>query len=136
MKHIQKITIKRFRGIKELTIDKLCPITIFLGENSVGKSTILETLFMVTGPSNPFMPIRVTALRAHGTYDIKNIKYIFYDSDLNQYPTLEATLNDEEYRLISLFPNYSVDESSPIDDIASFDNNQVITGVNCKFSNV
>lgn len=133
MKHIQKITIKRFRGIKELTIDKLCPITIFLGENSVGKSTILETLFMVTGPSNPFMPIRVTALRAHGTYDIKDIKYIFYDSDLNQYPTLEATLNDEEYRLISLFPNYSVDESSPIDDIASFDNNQVITGVNCKF---
>ena len=76
MKHIQKITIKRFRGIKELTIDKLCPITIFLGENSVGKSTILETLFMVTGPSNPFMPIRVTALRAHGTYDIKDIKYL------------------------------------------------------------
>ena len=133
MKHIQNIRINNFRGIKELSLDKLCPITVFLGENSVGKSTILETLFMVTGPSNPFMPIRITALRAHGIYDIKDVNYMFYDSDFSQIPTLEATLNNEEHRLISLFPTYSVEESSSMDDFASSGNNQVITGINCKF---
>lgn len=134
MIQIKNINIHRFRGIKDLSLNNLKPITIFLGENSVGKSTVLESLFVVTGPSNPFISIRVTAIRAHGAIGLKDVNYMFYDSDFSQIPTFEAILNTNERRQISLYPDYSIDESSTTDDLSSLgNNNHLITGINCKF---
>lgn len=134
MKQITNIEINSFRGIKQLSLNNLRPITIFLGENSVGKSAILESLFMITGPSNPFMPIRITAFRAHNNIGIKEVNYMFYDSDLSRIPSLKANLGDSETRLLSLKPTYSLVESTQVDDISSLSNNTpIITGLNCKF---
>lgn len=46
---IRNLRIKGFRGIKEGQLD-LSPITILLGSNNSGKSTILEALFLAPNP--------------------------------------------------------------------------------------
>lgn len=134
MKHIQHIEIKNFRGLKALTLNNLCPITVFLGENSVGKSTVLETLFMATGPSNPFMSLRITSLRAHMGTGLNDVRYIFHDSNLSAIPQVTATLSDSEYREIKLVPSYTLTESMDADQLAHIgNNNQMLTGIACEF---
>ncbi|MBE0516325.1 MAG: AAA family ATPase [Methanophagales archaeon] len=46
---ITKLQLKNFRGIKEGEIE-LAPLTILLGGNNSGKSTILEALFLAPNP--------------------------------------------------------------------------------------
>lgn len=46
---IKRLTIENFRGIKSGSLE-LSPITILLGPNNSGKSTILEALFLAPNP--------------------------------------------------------------------------------------
>lgn len=47
---LQALTIKNFRGIRELALEDFGRINIFVGANGVGKTTILEALALVTSP--------------------------------------------------------------------------------------
>lgn len=134
MKQIRNINISKFRGIKNLVIDNLCPITVFVGENSVGKSSVLEALFMVTGPNNPFMSIQVTSLRAHTGTDLSEVRYMFYDTDLSNTPQLTAVFGDSEIREIKLLPSYTLTETVNADQVAHMgNNNQMLTGITSEF---
>ncbi|MXZ09757.1 MAG: AAA family ATPase [Gemmatimonadetes bacterium] len=42
--HLQSLSIKGFRGIEELTIDRLGRVTLIAGKNSVGKTTVLDAI--------------------------------------------------------------------------------------------
>ena len=50
--HLPSLSIKGFRGIKELSIERLGRVTLLVGENSVGKTTVLDA-------------VRVYAARGH-----------------------------------------------------------------------
>jgi energy-coupling factor transporter ATP-binding protein EcfA2 len=50
----ERISIQGFRGLKELTIDHLAPISILIGKNGSGKSTVLEALWVHAVPDAPF----------------------------------------------------------------------------------
>ncbi|MCE2451104.1 MAG: AAA family ATPase [Candidatus Latescibacteria bacterium] len=50
--HLPSLSIKGFRGIKELSIERLGRVTLLAGKNSVGKTTVLDA-------------IRVYAARGH-----------------------------------------------------------------------
>ena len=52
--HLPDLTIKGFRGIDELTIPRLGRVTLLVGKNSVGKTTVLDA-------------VRVYAARGHRT---------------------------------------------------------------------
>ena len=89
---------------------------------------------MTTGPNNPFMPMSITSMRAHGALNIKDVNYMFYDCDFTKTPSLEATFYDEEKRNLSIYPSYSFDESTDAVNISSIGNsNGILTGLNCKF---
>lgn len=134
MKQIRNININNFRGLKALTLDNLCPITVFLGENSVGKSSVLESLFMVTGPNNPFLSLQVTSLRAHTGTDLNEVRYMFYDSDLSNSPQMTAHFSDSEIREIKIIPNYTLEETVDANHIAHMGNNsQLLTGITSEF---
>lgn len=134
MKQIHNININNFRGLKALALENLCPITVFLGENSVGKSSVLESLFMVTGPNNPFMSLQVTTLRAHTGTDLNEVRYMFYDSDLSNTPQITAVFTDSEYREIKLIPSYTLTETVNADQVAHMGNNsQMLTGITSEF---
>ena len=52
MDGFKNIEIKNFRGIDHLTIDDFSRVNVFLGQNSSGKSSVLECLLMMMGMSN------------------------------------------------------------------------------------
>lgn len=55
--------IERFRGIPALDIDGVKPITLFVGKNNSGKTSVLEAIFLLCGATNPYTPTLIGQLR-------------------------------------------------------------------------
>jgi len=55
---IEKICIKRFRGIDSGAIDGLRRFTLLVGKNGSGKSSVLETLYLASAYAAPEDPLR------------------------------------------------------------------------------
>ncbi|WP_462136871.1 AAA family ATPase, partial [Candidatus Mycalebacterium sp.] len=47
----KSIKIENFRGIESLKIDNLERINLFVGKNNCGKTTILESIYLLSGMS-------------------------------------------------------------------------------------
>ena len=47
MDGFKNIEIKNFRGIDHLTIDDFSRVNVFLGQNSSGKTSVLEAILML-----------------------------------------------------------------------------------------
>jgi AAA15 family ATPase/GTPase len=45
--------IDRFRGFKKLSMKPLNRFNLILGRNNSGKSSVLEAIFLLAGPTNP-----------------------------------------------------------------------------------
>jgi len=52
MQHIDDFTIHRFRGLRDLKIEKLGQINLFVGNNNSGKTSVLEALSIYCDPLN------------------------------------------------------------------------------------
>lgn len=59
----ESIKIKHFRGIKSLEIDKLARVNLFVGKNNCGKTSLLESVFLLTGIGNPGLAAVIENLR-------------------------------------------------------------------------
>ena len=49
---IHKIELKNFKNFSELKLDKLAKINLIVGKNNVGKTNLLEALFIGSNPTN------------------------------------------------------------------------------------
>lgn len=73
------IKIDNFRGIRTAEIRDFSQVNLFFGKNNCGKSSILEALFLVTGQSNPILPISVNGLRGFTSYTEQDLALDFYN---------------------------------------------------------
>lgn len=81
----RRIDIENFRGIRKAGISDLSRINIFFGKNNCGKSSVLESFFLITGQSNPVLPVTVNAMRGMGKFSEQSMMVDFYGADiLNQ----------------------------------------------------
>lgn len=83
--------IENFRGIRLCKLDQLGRVNIFFGKNNCGKTSLLEALFLLSGQSNPALPItinNVRALRVAGKEDLQNL---FYGADVRNSISLSAS---------------------------------------------
>ena len=102
MRHSFKdITIKNFRGFDLLEIKDFAKINLFVGANNVGKTSILESLFMLSGLANPWVLNRVNLLRSStsGT-SLDNARYAFHNVDLEKTPLLQGTTDYDKRSLL------------------------------------
>lgn len=76
-----RIEIERFRGIRYASIDGFKQINLFFGKNNCGKSSLLESLFLASGLSNPLLPIYVNMMRGYGKVRLNDLKLDFYNLD-------------------------------------------------------
>ena len=76
-----KIEIERFRGIRYASIDGLKQINLFFGKNNCGKSSVLESLVLASGPSNQLITIYVNIGRGYNKARLNDLKFDFYNLD-------------------------------------------------------
>lgn len=94
------IEISNFRGIDHLEINGFKNLNVFVGANNVGKTSVLEAIFMLSGMSNPLMPTRINSLRAQSlANNIDGVRFLFHDLDFSNKPLLKACSNEGTRRL-------------------------------------
>lgn len=93
----KQIEIRNFRGIKHCDVNNLSDVNVFFGRNNSGKSSLLEALFLLTGPSNPAMPLVVNNLRGLNTLTEDNLALDFYSANPDNSIIIEGR-GDHQYR--------------------------------------
>ena len=49
------VRIQNFRGFEDLTVDGLTRVNLIVGKNGVGKTGLLEAVYMLEATGNPFI---------------------------------------------------------------------------------
>ena len=95
-----KIQIERFRGIRYASIEGFKQINLFFGKNNCGKSSLLESLFLASGLSNPLLPINVNFIRDYGKSNFNDLILNFYNLDSTQ--PISIQMIDGEVRNLNI----------------------------------
>ena len=82
--HIDKIEISGFRGLERLELDELGAFNLLLGANDVGKTSVLEAIFLLSGFANPFLAITVQNWRSLHVNDFDDLALFFHDLDIDR----------------------------------------------------
>ena len=72
------LTIRGFRGLRDLTLDHLGAFNILVGANDVGKTSILESVFLLSGFANLLLPVQVQNFRSFLVNDIRDLSSLFH----------------------------------------------------------
>ena len=99
-----EITIINFRGLKNLQIGDLQKINLFVGKNNSGKTSILESLFLITGSTNSQLPITINIFRGLGDVGGNSWSWIFNGLDLKRSIKISSSLKNKEKRELEIFP--------------------------------
>ena len=70
----KNIEIERFRSIRYAFIEGFSQINLFFGKNNCGKSSLLESLFLISGPSNPSLPVNVNLIRGYWKSSLNDLR--------------------------------------------------------------
>ncbi len=101
----RSLSIHRFRGFRRLHIEPLTQFNLFIGKNNVGKTAVLEACFLLVGPTNPELPLRINVFRGIEQYrsDPEEIwGWIFYKKDISEPILLEAQSEKKRDRKLQL----------------------------------
>lgn len=49
--HIKSLQIETYRGIKDLHVDNLGSVNVFVGDNNLGKASVLEAIELMCNPN-------------------------------------------------------------------------------------
>ena len=135
MKRFENLEIHNFRGIKNLRLDKLGQVNVFVGANNVGKSSVLEALFILSGKQHPYLPGSLNFIREAARKDFDHLKYLFYNADIEQHPIISAdSTTQQQHRVeISLMTEIDMDKHNISTGLSSQETRK-ITGVHmfCK----
>lgn len=99
---LEKLEINNFRGIKKLNFDSFKNINIFTGKANVGKTSVLEAIYMILRINAESM-VTISDLRDIVGYD-DIFESLFYDYNLKNSIKLNALINN--YKIdIRIKPN-------------------------------
>jgi hypothetical protein len=61
----KKVKIESFRGISNLELNDLRQFNLFVGKNNCGKTSLLESIILISNPTNPNDLIGINSIRGH-----------------------------------------------------------------------
>ncbi|MFQ6055090.1 MAG: ATP/GTP-binding protein [Methanosarcinales archaeon] len=102
----KNLTIKCLRGIKHLKIGDFRQVNLFVGKNNCGKTTLLEGLFLLTGPTNAELPLKINTFRDVNIIDENTWRLVFNKLDVNLHVEISGDLEKpKEKRKLIIKPN-------------------------------
>ena len=116
----KKINIQRFRCFDNFTITNLTRVNLIAGKNSVGKTTLLEAIFLLLGAGNISLAIKISGFRGLADFkgDIETIIQmlwtpLFHNLDISQKIIVTGDMNNNKGQYgVELFLQSA--ESQPI----------------------
>jgi AAA15 family ATPase/GTPase len=109
---LEHIKINNFRGFDTLEIDGFSKINLFVGKNNSGKTSILESVFLLIGMSNPLLPNSINKFRGIDVGTPKQLKYLFHNLNLENKPSFFAKFSDVSERYLELDAKYQLNKFS------------------------
>ncbi len=105
--HLDKLRIRGFRGLSSLDLDGLGAFNILLGANDVGKTSILEAIFLLSGFANLELPIRLQNWRNYLVHEFDDLSALFHKLAVDNQVTLEAHSCDSAERTLRISAPYA-----------------------------
>ena len=91
----RSFTFTNFRCFRDLRLDSLARVNLIAGQNNVGKTALLEGIFLSLGPNNPELSIRINVWRGFqrfGPHAEDVWDSLFFDLDTDD--TIEIVAED------------------------------------------
>ena len=77
------IQVYNYRGIRKAEIEDLKQVNLFFGKNNCGKSSVLESIFLISGQSNPVLPVTTNNMRGFTGVNEATVALDFYKVNPN-----------------------------------------------------
>jgi AAA15 family ATPase/GTPase len=133
---LRSLTLKNFRCFQNLTLEPLERVNLIAGKNNVGKTSLLEAIFIYINPTNPESLFQVNRLRGvtriGRVEDLEEMRGFFFDQDVDKVIELSSVDENKLQRSLKIyFPELG--ESQLIqttlfdDDTASLQPNESLT---------
>lgn len=106
-----EVNIQNYRGIRNCHIKDLNLINLFFGKNNCGKSSLLESIFILSGPSNPTFPIVFNNVRSLVGAKEETMLIDFYQIDSKNKIKISSSGNNKRNLEISILKSQSKDIS-------------------------
>ena len=124
---LRSFNLKNFRCFQHFTLEPLERVNLIAGKNNVGKTSLLEAVFIFLNPTNPESLFQVNRLRGitrSGRFeDIEEIRGFFFDQDLDK--VIEISSLEENNMQRSLQIRLADSEESPRDQLSLFNSDTV-----------
>lgn len=106
-----EIEINNFRGIKHLLLPDLKQINLLVGRNNCGKSTVLDSMFILSGFSNPLLNLRVNQFRDYISFTEEDLALNFYNMIQNNHIMMRGNMANGTIRELKITPISSESQS-------------------------
>ncbi|GGA30030.1 ATP/GTP-binding protein [Okeania sp. KiyG1] len=98
------ITVKNFRCFEEITIDNIERVNLIGGINNVGKTALLEAIFLLTSLNSIEIPFQLNFDRGvfqQQTFDVEEVcEWLFYNKQVSKAIEIKiVNENDEDNEL-------------------------------------
>ena len=81
--HLSNIRIRNFRGLPEIFLEEFGSFNLLLGANGIGKTSVLEAVFLLTGFGAIGLSVRLQNRRNFLVREFSDLAYLFYCLNLD-----------------------------------------------------
>jgi AAA15 family ATPase/GTPase len=129
MVQLESLKIQSFRGFDSLEMSGFSKINILLGKNNSGKTSVLESIFLLSGISNPELALNVNLMR--GLPVNKGVlKYIFHNLETHSKPSIIGKFSQGTNRKVEISPIFEKNVVSREIETAAPENSLSTTSLN------
>jgi len=89
------LSVHGFRAFGDFCVSGFRAVNLFVGRNNVGKTSLLEAIWCLSGPQNSMLPLKINLMRGLNTYEQRGEDvwgWVFHEHRVGEPIVLEGTL--------------------------------------------